>query len=222
MHVSQSLPYWLILLPEWCTNVLRCWYCETIRAANTGTVSRILGVSNQERAATNFIESGRAQLCPPDKSAHISAHNAVRSQPHSSAHQAVNQYRIQRQQRQLEANYAKACKRAQKKGRTLPPRDEYYNHWGYSYYMYSPYVWPLYFTPGIYYGSDPGFVNTASTGWAACASGSCGAGVASGACGGAGGCGASGAGGISCGGGGSGGCSGGGGGGCGGGGGGGT
>lgn len=169
-----------------------CWYCETIRSSNTGTVSRILGVSNQDKAAQSFLSSGRAELCPPDKSAHISAHNAVRqTSATSSIHSRVTGYQQARQQRQLEINYEKACKRAKKKGRTLPPRDEYYNHWGYQYYMYSPFVYPLYFTPGLYYGWDPGFVNTGS-GWAACAAGSCGGGVAAGACGGAGGCGAAG------------------------------
>lgn len=161
-----------------------CWYCETIRASNTGTVSRILGVSNQDKAAQNFLASGRAELCPPDKSAHISAHNAVRQNPTTSFHAYVVQQQHARQQRQLELNYEKACKRAKKKGRTLPPRDEYYNHWGYQYYMYSPFVYPLYFTPGLYYGWDPGFVSTGS-GWANCAAGSCGGGVAAGACGGA-------------------------------------
>lgn len=168
-----------------------CWYCETIRSSNTGTVSRILGVSNQDKAAQNFLDSGRAELCPPDKSAHISAHNAVRQNPAASIQSRVTGYQQARQQRQLEVNYEKACKRAKKKGRTLPPRDEYYDHWGYQYYMYSPFIYPLYFTPGLYYGWDPGFVSTGS-GWASCAAGSCGAGVAAGQCGGAGGCGANG------------------------------
>ncbi len=34
----------------------------------------------------------------------------------------------------LEENYAKACRRAEKKGRKLPPKQQYYDHWGYSYY----------------------------------------------------------------------------------------
>jgi hypothetical protein len=37
------------------------------------------------------------------------------------------------QNKRLEENYQKACKRAEKKGRKLPPKDQYYNHWGYSY-----------------------------------------------------------------------------------------
>ncbi|KAF3764157.1 hypothetical protein M406DRAFT_226915, partial [Cryphonectria parasitica EP155] len=164
-----------------------CWYCETIRSSNTGSVSRMLGMSTQEKVAQNFHDSGRAKLCPPDKSAHISAHNAVRQQS-SDARDTVRDYLRERQYRQLELDYQKACKRAQKKGRTLPPRDEYYNHWGYSYYMYSPFLFPMYFTPGLYYGWNPGFIGGGAGAWGGCAQGSCSAGVAAGACGGPGGC----------------------------------
>lgn len=168
-----------------------CWYCETIRSSNTGSVSRILGVSNQDRAAQNFHDSGRAKMCPPDKSAHISAHNAVRPQSTTTQDRVAN-YARERQRLQLELNYQKACKRAQKKGRNLPPRDEYYDHWGYQYYMYSPFIYPLYFTPGLYYGWDPGYVSMGSGAWASCAAGSCAGSVAAGGCGGPGGCGATG------------------------------
>lgn len=172
-----------------------CWYCETVRSASEGTISRMLGVSNQEKAAKSFHESGRANLCPPDKSAHISAHNAVRQQT-SSDRDTVLGHQRDRRHRQLELNYIKARKRAEKKGRTLPPRDEYYNHWGYQYYMYSPFIYPMYFTPGLYYGWDPGFVNAGAGTWANCAAGSCGNGISAGACGGAGGCGGADAGGV--------------------------
>lgn len=169
-----------------------CWYCETVRTSNTGSLSRMLGVSTQERVTQDFHNSGQANLCPPDKSAHISAHNAVRPQA-PSARDRVRDYARARQYRQLELNYEKACRRAGKKGRALPPREQYYDHWGYQYYMYSPFVYPLYFTPGLYYGWDPGFVASGGGGgWANCAIGSCAGGVAAGACGGAGGCGGSG------------------------------
>jgi hypothetical protein len=42
-----------------------------------------------------------------------------------------------RHEKKLEENYKKAVKRAAKKGRVLPPREQYYNHWGYSYYSES-------------------------------------------------------------------------------------
>ncbi|KAG6369007.1 hypothetical protein INS49_003226 [Diaporthe citri] len=136
-----------------------CWYCETIRSTHINTVSRVLGVSDQDKAAENFHASGQAQFCPPDKSAHISSHNAVRAAPDvSSAKERLTAYARDRKYRQLELNYEKARRRAEKKGRKLPPRDQYYDHWGYSYFMYSPFIYPMYFTPGMYYGWDPGLV----------------------------------------------------------------
>ena len=92
-------------------------------------------------------------------------------------------------QKRLDENYAKACRRAEKKGRKLPPREQYYDHWGYSYYMYAPYYYPMYWSPGLYYG-NPGYVPVGDGAWANCCQGSCGNnGVAAGACGGPGGCG---------------------------------
>lgn len=171
-----------------------CWYCETIRSAHIGSVSRALGMSDQDKAAESFHTSGQAQFCPPDKSAHISSHNAVRAAPDlSSARDRLTAYARDRKYRQLELNYEKARRRAEKKGRKVPPRDEYYDHWGYSYFMYSPFIYPMYFTPGMYYGWDPGYVSSGGCdGWASCAAGSCSGGVAAGACGGAGGCGGAG------------------------------
>ena len=83
-----------------------------------------------------------ANLCPPDNSAHISSHNAVRTIDEglvASNHVEKVQNRLRQiQNKRLEENYQKACKRAEKKGRKLPPKDDYYNHWGYSYYSKSP------------------------------------------------------------------------------------
>ncbi|KAK2601781.1 hypothetical protein QQS21_004665 [Conoideocrella luteorostrata] len=108
-----------------------CWYCESIRASHTSSVASFFGSSKGHKYLEKFHQSGQAKLCPPDNSAHISAHNAVR--PIGSRDMAIN-FRRSRQEAKLEENYQKARKRAEKKGRTLPPRDEYYNHWGYSYY----------------------------------------------------------------------------------------
>lgn len=83
--------------------------------------------------AESFHNSGAARLCPPDNSAHISAHNAVRSLE-TAERQRLGSYLRARHQEKLERNYEKAAKRAEKKGRKLPPRDQYYDHWGYSYY----------------------------------------------------------------------------------------
>ncbi|KPM44192.1 hypothetical protein AK830_g2331 [Neonectria ditissima] len=206
-----------------------CWYCESVRTSHISSIGKILGLSSNEKVEEKFHSSGAASLCPPDNSAHISSHNAVKLSDDATI-QIPGRKSVQRQmqdahQRRLEENYQKARKRAEKKGRKLPPREQYYEHWGYSYYMYGPWMYPMYFTGGMYYGSAPG---VAGSGGGSCASGSCGGGVAAGACGSAGGgcaaggCGGGGggcaAGGAGCGGGGGGGgCGGGGGGGCGGG-----
>ena len=131
-----------------------CWYCEATRAAHVSSAGRILKLSHNEKSkypslssikpfanscivTDKFYESGQADMCPPDNSAHISSHNAVRT--NDEALLASNQIeKVQNrmravQNKRLEDNYQKACKRAEKKGRKLPPKDQYYNHWGYSY-----------------------------------------------------------------------------------------
>ncbi|OAQ95680.1 hypothetical protein LLEC1_06171, partial [Akanthomyces lecanii] len=187
-----------------------CWYCETVRSSLVSSLSSLLKTKDH-KVSEKFHSSGAAKLCPPDNSAHVSAHNAVRFAGIASA---VEQAKRGRHAQKVEEEYQKARKRAAKRGRDLPPKDEYYNHWGYSYYAYGPWMYPIWFTGGMYYGADPCYVGAG----AACAAGTCGsAAVAAGACGGAGGCsngaGGCGAGGCSNGacGGGSGGCGGGGG-----------
>lgn len=83
------------------------------------------------------------------------------------------------QNRRLEEGYKKAQKRAEKKGRTIPPRDEYYTTWGYPYLMYGPYMYPMYFTGPIYYAGDPCSVPSGSGTPGACAGGTCGGGESS-------------------------------------------
>lgn len=79
------------------------------------------------------------------------------------------------QRKRLDMAYAKAQKRAAKKGRKIPPRDEYYDHWGYPYLMYGPYMYPVYWTPGMYYGAYPGGLVACGTGaTGGCVAGSCG------------------------------------------------
>lgn len=143
-----------------------CWYCETVRSRNTGSLAEFLRLSTQAKAARDFHDSGRASLCPPDESAHISAHSAVRNknEDDSSARR--------RHDRQLELHYQKARGRAHKKGRTLPPRELYYDYWGYQYHMYSPAACPMHLTPGLYPGWDPGAVSTGTGSWPNCATGS--------------------------------------------------
>ncbi|KAI0895461.1 hypothetical protein F4806DRAFT_487553 [Annulohypoxylon nitens] len=203
-----------------------CWYCESIRVSHVSTMGSILKVSKNEKISETFHTSGRASLCPPDNSAHISAHNSVRFQDADDRRNAVNKRLHLAHQEHLDKNYARAQKRAKRKGRDLPSRDEYYySYWGYPYMLYGPYVYPVYFTPACYPYGDPGAAMAGQGCQGACVAGACGQGAGgcggSGGCGGGGGCGSSGpacGGGLGggCGGGG-GGCGGGGGGGCGGG-----
>ncbi|KAF5023479.1 hypothetical protein F66182_4479 [Fusarium sp. NRRL 66182] len=188
-----------------------CWYCESVRASHGSSLGKILKVSQSEKLADKFYDSGAANMCPPDNSAHISSHNAVRTVDEAmvasnQAEKVQNRFR-QLQQKRLEENYQKACKRAEKKGRKLPPKQDYYTHWGYSYYMYGPYMHPVYLATPMY-----GYP-MAGAGHPSCAAGSCGGAGGDGGGDGGGGCGGGGCGGGGCGGGGCGG----GGGGCGGG-----
>ncbi|KAM7186669.1 hypothetical protein V8F20_011302 [Naviculisporaceae sp. PSN 640] len=121
-----------------------CWYCEAIRASHISSVSSALGLSRQERIAENFHDTQAAGLCPPDRSAHISAHNAVRTQYADgletlakrtrvgddtawSAQLANTRRRVMAQmaalhKKRVEEGYKRAKKRAEKKGRTIPAR----------------------------------------------------------------------------------------------------
>ncbi|KAI1374192.1 hypothetical protein F4677DRAFT_172911 [Hypoxylon crocopeplum] len=194
-----------------------CWYCESIRAAHVSSVGSILRVSKNEKISESFYASGKASLCPPDNSAHISAHNSVRFNDVDGHRDRVHRRMHMSHQNYLDHNYDKAQKRAKKKGRDIPPRDEYYySYWGFPYMMYGPYVYPVYFTPTCYPCGDPGAATSGQGAQGGCAAGACGQGGGgcggSGGCGGGGGCGSSG---VACGGGGGGGggCGGGGGGG---------
>ncbi|KAF2094769.1 hypothetical protein NA57DRAFT_60188 [Rhizodiscina lignyota] len=186
-----------------------CWYCEAVRESHTSTFSRMTKKSDMRQP-----DEG----CPSDplKSAHISAHNAVRDTDYTA------QARARVKAAELDKAYHKACARARKKGRTPPPRDDYFYAYAYGY----PYFFPLYYPYAVdpciggagVYACDPAGVNTGAGSYGACAAGTCGGMAAAGGCG-SGGCGGGGCGGGGggCGGGGGGGCGGGGGGGCGGG-----
>lgn len=72
--------------------------------------------------ADNFHASGAAKLCPPDNSAHMSAHNSVAS--------VVRSQEQARRQSVLDQEFEKARMRAQKKGRDINSSKEYHDHWG--------------------------------------------------------------------------------------------
>jgi hypothetical protein len=100
-----------------------CWYCETVRSGISSSIGRVLGTSKQERISDTFHSSGAARLCPPDNSAHISSHNSIKMVVAKQAQTVFNT--------RLDIQYEKACRRAEKKGRKIPSRQDYYDHWGY-------------------------------------------------------------------------------------------
>ncbi|KAH6628758.1 hypothetical protein F5144DRAFT_537475 [Chaetomium tenue] len=165
-----------------------CWYCEAVRTAVINPIGRLLGISTQEQVAENFHASGQARLHPPDKSAHISSHNAVKTAPDltiAKPRREVVERRIaERHRRRIDESYEKARKRAELKGRTIPPKGEYYTHWGFPYAYYGPYISPVWYTPGLYDGDSPGQMAGCGEGASgACAAGTCGGTVASRGCG---------------------------------------
>ena len=119
-----------------------CWYCEVVRAGHASGIGGSFGLSSQDRsklqqfqaqidqtALTNgavvsdaFHASGAVERCPPDNSAHISAHNSV-------AVASVNRAQNFRKAR-LEFEFERAQKRAAKKGRKVELKKQDYDHWG--------------------------------------------------------------------------------------------
>ncbi|KAH7336629.1 hypothetical protein BKA65DRAFT_479516 [Rhexocercosporidium sp. MPI-PUGE-AT-0058] len=180
-----------------------CWYCEAVRAQTHA--GKVFGMSKQEKSLQRFYESGAANSCTPDKSAHISAHSSV-TMAENPMREVIVRIARKHHDRELEEAYKKACKRAKAKGRPAPERSEYYKGpWNYPMLMYGPYM-SVGLLGGIYYAGDPcvGSFGAGSPG--NCALGSCGTGVGipgscgglamgygigggGGGCGGAGGCG---------------------------------
>ncbi|EHK44500.1 hypothetical protein TRIATDRAFT_162830, partial [Trichoderma atroviride IMI 206040] len=157
-----------------------CWYCERL--------GKVLGISNNDKLSDTFHASGGAETHTSGTSAHISFHNAVKTRETEDRKKVTARVRA-RQRQWLEQEYKKAEKRAEKKGRTLPPKKDYFSLWGTNYTVYGPYPFPPWFAPGIYYGWDPSVVHNGAGAWANCAAYTCGNGsIAAGSCGGPGGC----------------------------------
>lgn len=183
-----------------------CWYCEAIRESHHSGLGRLFF---GEPTSLERLHAS-TEKCDPNKTPHISAHNAVKAK--SLAMDKIAAIKAAR----LENSYLKACRRAHKKGRTPPAKDDYTHTYVTAYPMYmvysAPYMGDPCITDGMYAG-NPACMNVSIGAIGNCAAGTCGGGVAAGACAGAaaGGCAGGSAGG--CGGGGGGGCGGGGGGG---------
>ncbi|KFZ11634.1 hypothetical protein V501_04638 [Pseudogymnoascus sp. VKM F-4519 (FW-2642)] len=162
-----------------------CWYCEAIRAKHVSSASSIFKkTSKHDKISDEFYNSGAAQFCPPSNSAHISAHNAVPVVNGDPMNKRVAERLAAARKKQLDEAYAKACKRAIKRGRPVPPKEQFVaNHYGMAYASPYPYGM-MYMTPfmypyGLYY--MPMGVGV----YGACASGTC----SGGGCGGGGSCG---------------------------------
>ncbi|GKT42907.1 uncharacterized protein ColSpa_03088 [Colletotrichum spaethianum] len=140
-----------------------CWYCEAI---------------------DNF-NSSVAAACDSSSSAHVSAHNSCHADVSSPLNRARSFQRSIWASR-LDDGYERAVKRAAKRGKKLPPKEEFYNHWGKTYFQYAPISAPAYLTTDMYVAGDPGILNGS---WADCAQGLWGPNdIAAGGCGGPGGC----------------------------------
>jgi hypothetical protein len=187
-----------------------CWYCESkppslpftaliltipaIRSKHISSSGKFFGTSKHEKALNNFYDSGAAKLCPPDNSAHISSHNAVKISETAARAQIYDMMRNRRKM-EMDAAYEKACKRAAAKGRPVPQREVYYGGmgaWGYPYLMYGPYMSMGMYGGGMYYAGDPYCLPMGAGMAGNCAAGTCSGGVAGGGCGGPGGCGTAG------------------------------
>ncbi|KFY30091.1 hypothetical protein V494_08272, partial [Pseudogymnoascus sp. VKM F-4513 (FW-928)] len=180
-----------------------CWYCESIRAKHVNPANSILKTtSKHDKISDEFYSSGAAQFCPPSNSAHISAHNAVPVVLDDPLNKRVADRLAAARKRQLDEGYAKACKRAIKRGRPVPPKEQFVaNHYGMAYaspYPYgmmymTPYMYPygLYYMPmgvGVYGACAAGTCSGGGCGGGGDGGGGCGGGCGSGgACGGGGG-----------------------------------
>ncbi|UQC87701.1 uncharacterized protein CLUP02_13220 [Colletotrichum lupini] len=162
-----------------------CWYCEAVRAKITIDSSSVFGKSKPQKAIDSFDKATASQVCTPSNSVHISAHNSVRTDGSATHNIAHRQLRLAWRMR-LDDAYERAKKRAAKRGRTLPPKEEFYNNWGKTHHRDSPYNYPAYLIGGVYPAGNPGVLHGS---WADCAQGLCGSNdIAAGGCGGPGGC----------------------------------
>ncbi|KAK2000681.1 hypothetical protein LX36DRAFT_602640 [Colletotrichum falcatum] len=162
-----------------------CWYCEALRVNSVMSSTSVFGKTKEQKAIDTFNSSPAAAACDPSSSAHVSAHNSCHADASSPLNKARGFQRAAWASR-LDDGYERAVKRAAKRGKKLPPKEEFYSHWGRTYFQYAPVSSPAYLTTGIYVAGDPGVLNGS---WASCAQGVSGPNdIAAGGCGGPGGC----------------------------------
>lgn len=163
-----------------------CWYCEAVRETHTSKLDRFFKPS--KKAAVEKLHEASTES-DPLKSAHISAHNAVRD-IEGSANAKVKMA-------ELDRAYHKACAKARKKGKEEPKRGDFYAYyWGFP--MYSPMCLPYGIPYGVggggFYASNPCLYSGSTGSYGNCAANTCGGMVAVGGqcgsgCSGSGGCG---------------------------------
>lgn len=117
-----------------------CWYCESIRAKHVNSANSLFRTtSKHDKVSDEFYSSGAAKFCPPGNSAHISAHNAVPTVGDTMNKRVADRLAAARK-KQLDEAYAKACKRAIKRGRPVPQKEKFVaNHYGMAYESQYPY-----------------------------------------------------------------------------------
>ncbi|KAI1871455.1 uncharacterized protein JN550_004449 [Neoarthrinium moseri] len=149
-----------------------CWYCETIRAWRVSAFSAAFNASKPEKISQAWYDSGAAYANPPSTSAHISTHAAVKVNE-TEARRKVTRHMRALYRSRLEQNYAKAVKRANKKGRDLGPRERKYRHWGYNHVLEGPWSHPHYLEAAMY-ATDPTRVNAGDGVPGGCVAATCG------------------------------------------------
>lgn len=169
-----------------------CWYCQAVIESDVGGRS-ILTTPSRSRARNAADNLHTSTSSDPNKSPHVSAHNAV--QPQRPPGADPNLPRIKAM---LTRNkYGKARRRAEKQDRkhgkkadTEKDESDVYSWalvWGYPLFM--PLYLPFMADPGVHadvYASNPGCMSFVDGAAGNCAAGTCGGSVAAGGCGGLG------------------------------------
>lgn len=130
-----------------------------------------------------FYNSGRAKLCPPDKSAHISTHNSVSLNDVDGVQNLLRTRRREALMLRMLSDHKKAQVRAARKNRKVGSSDDdKHHHWGIPYAMAVPFAVPVVYGGYMYAGGDPSVCPSGTGAAGGCVAGSCAGGAAGGAC----------------------------------------
>ncbi|KAM0521306.1 hypothetical protein ACHAPE_002784 [Trichoderma viride] len=121
---------------EWTTKTYQSMfgevYSESIRSSQISGLGKVLGISTNDKLSDTLHASGGDETHTSNTAAHISFHNAVKTKETADRKKVTARVRA-RQRQWLDQEYKKAAKRAEKKGRTLPPKEDYFSRWGTNY-----------------------------------------------------------------------------------------